>query len=262
MLANLFWPDYDQKHTQANLRRSLYGINRSLQVDVLIAGGKTIQAHDQIPIWQDVHEFQHQLASCQSHPHQDLETCDECLGHLERSVALYRGDFLAGLNLPDCPEFDEWQYLQRENYRTAFAQALCGLVKAYETRQEWEKALQHARHWVTLDRLNEAAQRILINLYARSGQRSAALRQYEALTRLLQEELGQPPEEQTTALYKRIQTGNFQAEIPEKPASPPVPRTQGNETLLKTKLFIPPIRVDRVPRPRLLELLMPAASER
>ena len=30
VLANLFWPEYDQKHTQANLRRSLYAINHSL----------------------------------------------------------------------------------------------------------------------------------------------------------------------------------------------------------------------------------------
>ena len=233
-----------------------------MQGDVLIAEGKTIQVNNQIPIWQDVHEFQRQIASCQSHLHQDLETCEDCLLHLERSVALYRGDFLTGLNLPDCPEFDEWQYLERENFRAAFAQALCGLVKAYETRQEWEKALQHARHWVTLDRLNEAAQRTLINLYARSGQRSAALHQYEALTHLLQEELGQPPEEETTALYKRIQAREVTGKNPPRSQRHhPSNHTQGNETLLKTKLFIPPIRVDRVPRPRLLELLN-AGSQR
>ena len=46
-----------------------------------------------------------------------------------------------------------------------------------------------------------------MQLYARTGQRSAALRQYQECERILAEELGVAPVAETTALYERIRTG-------------------------------------------------------
>ena len=43
-----------------------------------------------------------------------------------------------------------------------------------------------------------------MKLYAWSGQRTAALRQYRESVRLLDEELGVPPLEETTELYQAI----------------------------------------------------------
>jgi DNA-binding SARP family transcriptional activator len=45
-----------------------------------------------------------------------------------------------------------------------------------------------------------------MRLLARSGQRSAALRQYETCRHTLADELGVEPHEETTALYERIGT--------------------------------------------------------
>src|SRR6266545_4062733 len=53
----------------------------------------------------------------------------------------------------------------------------------------------------------EASHRQLMRLLAFSGQRSAALAQYATCRRVLDEELGVAPEEETTALYARIQRG-------------------------------------------------------
>jgi serine/threonine-protein kinase len=43
-----------------------------------------------------------------------------------------------------------------------------------------------------------------MQLYAGAGNRSAALRQYQSCLQLLEDELGVPPEAETTALYERI----------------------------------------------------------
>ena len=63
---------------------------------------------------------------------------------------------------------------------------------------------KHAQRWLSLDPLHEPAHRQLMRLYARTGQRSAALKQYLTCTRLLDEELGVEPLAETTALYQDI----------------------------------------------------------
>jgi predicted ATPase len=57
---------------------------------------------------------------------------------------------------------------------------------------------------VALDALHEPAHRLLMQLCARSGQRAAALRQYQSCEQALRQELGLPPEEATTLLGQAI----------------------------------------------------------
>ena len=112
------------------------------------------------------------------------------LGHLSAAVDLYREDFLAGFTLPDSPTFDEWQFFQRESLRQLYGQVLEQLVQAYRSQQAWAHAIAYARRWLTLDGLHEPAHRALMRLYAWAGQHSAALRQYQECTRILDAELG------------------------------------------------------------------------
>ena len=60
----------------------------------------------------------------------------------------------------------------------------------------------YARRWLRLDPLREEAHRQLMKLYAGTDQRPAALRQYQECVRILEEELGMPPSEETTAQYE------------------------------------------------------------
>ena len=54
-----------------------------------------------------------------------------------------------------------------------------------------------------------------MRLYALSGQRQQALRQYQALCEMLQTELDAEPSEQTTQLYEAIQAGRFSQLCPQ-----------------------------------------------
>ncbi len=92
------------------------------------------------------------------------------LDNLEKAIVLYRGCFLEGLNLRDSPEFDQWQYLQREGFLHDLTSSLEQLALAYAALGEWEKGIQRARYWVSVDHLNENAQRTFIELYAQAGQ--------------------------------------------------------------------------------------------
>ena len=54
------------------------------------------------------------------------------------------------------------------------------------------------------DRMHEPAQALLIRILTLSGQRSAAIRQYEEFAEALRGELGQEPENGTRELYNEI----------------------------------------------------------
>jgi ABC-type oligopeptide transport system substrate-binding subunit/DNA-binding SARP family transcriptional activator len=201
-LATLFWPDYDQAQARAALRRTL-SVLKQLLGEWLEIDRESVGLKPDAGVWLDVSRFSHLVANCP--PSADLD-CSACLAPLAEAAILYRDDFLAGFTLRDCPDFDEWQFFQNESLRRELAGALERLVTCHSARQEFEPAIAYARRWLSLDPLHEPAHRQLMQLYAWSNQRAAALRQYQECVRLLQEELGVTPSPETTALYEHIRS--------------------------------------------------------
>src|SRR5687768_6082070 len=74
--------------------------------------------------------------------------------------------------------------------------------------RDFESALMYARRWLALDPLHEPAHRTLMSLYAASGQRTEAVRQYHQCVELLDAELATLPEDETNQLYASIQSEN------------------------------------------------------
>lgn len=248
LLATMFWPEGNQQKALANFRRTLSSLNASLP-GWIEADRESVALKHIDRLWIDVEAFHQYLSQLQQHDHVEKEICDNCLAILEKAAGLYRGEFLEGLNLDDAPDFDEWQFFQRDSLRQELAAALQRLSAGYAERGQWEPAIACARRWVALDRLHEPAQRVLIDLYARAGQRTAALRQYEELTRLLKEELGQVPEQETQRLYEQIR-GREDAKQVKKSFE-----SLSAFPLLKTKLYIPAAPASRVMRSELINRL-------
>ncbi len=206
-LATLFWPELDQSRARAALRRTLSVLNIALAGDWLAADRETVELKRGPDLWLDVEQFQTLRAAGQAHDHPANELCADCLTALTEAAALYRADLLAGFTLPDSPEFDEWHFFEAEKLRRDLAGALERLVTGLAARADYHAALAYARRWQQLDPLHEPAHRWLMQLYASTGQRAAALRQYQECERILAEELGVAPSAETAALYERIRTG-------------------------------------------------------
>jgi DNA-binding SARP family transcriptional activator/pimeloyl-ACP methyl ester carboxylesterase len=203
-LATLFWPELDQQRGRAYLRRDLAALNTSLPGAWFSADRETVELNHEAGLWLDIEQFQGLLATCRKHDHAPKNVCPECIPLLTEAAALYTGDFLAGFTLRDSPEFDEWQFFQTESLRQELATVLARLVQGLNSQGKADAAIPYARRWVALDPLHEPAQRQLIQAYDQAGQPTAGLRQYEEYVKLLEEELGLPPEEETTTLYEAI----------------------------------------------------------
>jgi predicted ATPase/DNA-binding SARP family transcriptional activator len=216
-LAALLWPEFDQAHARATLRRTLSTLNKALGGDFLEISREYINLDYHTGIWVDVDEFHIFLAKCQSHNHGQGEVCPECIQPLHAAVELYRGDFLAGFSLRDSSNFDDWQFFQADSLRRDYTSALESLIHCHSINGNFELAIKYAQQWLALDRLNESAHRLLMQLFAWNGQQSAALHQYRECVQILDRELGVGPLETTTKLYQAIK----EHQIPPSPSSKP-----------------------------------------
>lgn len=201
-LAEMFWPGYGSSDARANLRRGLSDLNRSLPNDWIESNRQTIALRQPSALWVDVADFRQLAKQRDEEPN---------LHDLERAIALYQGDFLAGFSLPDSPEFEAWQREKADVLTKEAAGVLDLLATTYASQGDSERALAHTRRRLGLDPFDESAHRALMRLYARSGQRAAALRQYEACALLLSEEMQLDPQPETTALWREIQADRVSA---------------------------------------------------
>jgi predicted ATPase/DNA-binding SARP family transcriptional activator len=206
-LAALFWPEHDQSSARAGLRRVLSSLRKALGEGWLQVDRETVGLNRDADIWLDASELRNRLMESRTHRHPQEEACPACLSSLAEAAALYRDDFLAGFTLRDSPGFDDWQSFETEGLRNELARVLQQLATGHGAKGEFEPAIAHARRWVVLDPLHEPAHRSLMHLYASSGQRAAALRQYAECKRVLQEEVGALPEKATTLLCQAIREG-------------------------------------------------------
>jgi predicted ATPase/DNA-binding SARP family transcriptional activator len=218
-LAGLLWPEYDAERAYANLRRTLWALNKGLGKGWLDTEGDTVSLVRTPGLWLDLEVFDGLLAECRTHGHAQAEVCAGCLAPLAEAAALYRGDFLAGFTLRDSPAFDEWQFFEAEQLREALASALQRLAQGYAAEGNLTRAIDAARRWLALDPLREAAHRELMRLYAWDGRRTAALRQYEECARVLDEELGVPPEAETDQVHEAVQRNELPPPPVERPAA-------------------------------------------
>ena len=197
VLAALLWPEADDQKARGALRRTLSVLRSALGDRWLEAAGETIDL-DRTQVKVDVLDFRRALRE----------------GRLADAVAAYAGDFLAGFSLRDSPPFDEWQAAEAEALRATYGEALSGLAASAERSGDLAAAIGHAKKRLALDPLHEPAHRDLMRLYARSGDRSAALRQYREAARLLDQELGVAPAGETRALHDAIEAGTLRDDPP------------------------------------------------
>ena len=156
----------------AALRRTLSSLNKALDGAGLVLERDMVGLEDD-PLWIDVNQMYAELAATHEHGHAPHDVCAACAAPLATAVALYRDNFLAGFKLCDNLPFDDWQVAEAEHLRGDVAHVLQRLVRCHAQQQQWEQAIGYGRRWLTLDPVNEAAHRALMEVH---GGRVSALR--------------------------------------------------------------------------------------
>ncbi|MBE7556136.1 MAG: tetratricopeptide repeat protein [Anaerolineales bacterium] len=215
-LATLLWGDLPEATAKRNLTKALTNLRQLLDPYLLIERHSVVFNH-QLPAAIDAVVFQ---AAVEGSTLLEPDNPERDLAPLRQAVSLYRGDFLEGFYVKNALEFEEWALGQREYLRELMLQALQRLTEQSARLEDNPvAALEYCRRWLGLEPWQEAAHRQMMLLLARSGQRDAALAQYEICRQVLAEELSVEPMAETTALFERLKASG--APLPHNlPAAP------------------------------------------
>jgi DNA-binding SARP family transcriptional activator len=188
-LLALFWPELDQEHARAALRRSLYFLRAELGADVVTGRGDDEVGIPETALWCDATALDRAL---------DQGDADQALG-------LYRGPLLEGLYVAGASaEYQDWLDRERARLRERAAAAARSLMDQSEADGRLSDAAQWARRALELSPDDEGTLRRLLGLLDRIGDRSAAIRAYDQFVRRMAEEFEIEPSAETSALVEVI----------------------------------------------------------
>ncbi len=226
-LAGLLWPDTPERTARTNLRSALANLRQVIRdhqatPPFFISTRQTIQFNLHSDYELDVKLFLDGLSDVEDS--KGAQTNNQ-IATLKNAINLYRGEFLTGFYLRDAPLFEEWTFVNREALQRQALSGLHLLTSYYQELNNYDQALKHAQHQITLEPYQETAHQQVMWLLALNGQRNEALAHYKRFHNLLQDELSTKPLEQTQAMHARILSN----ELPELPKTTIILRREPRE---------------------------------
>src|SRR5829696_3881695 len=200
----LLWPDLDPEAALNNLHHALHVARRTLEPAApagstasryLHLRDERLTLYPEGPLWVDVEAFEEAAATAR---------------HALLEPAAYRAamDVYGGELLPE-DRYELWVEERGEELRGAYLSLLMELAGLYEKRKEFGEAIEALQRVVAEGPSQEEAHTGLMRLYALSGRRREALRQYERLREAHFRDFGTEPEAPATRLQEEIWAGTF-----------------------------------------------------
>lgn len=189
-VAGTLWLDTPEERASANLRSSLWRLNRP--------GPRLVEATT----------FQLRLApEVQVDARETAALAHRLLARPERSTedeAELAPDphLLTGELLPDW--YDDWVMLERERLRQLSLHALEALGERMLAAARLGEALEAALAAIAMEPLRESAHRLLIRIHLVEGNAAEAIREFELCCRLFREQLGLEPSPQLAQLVENL----------------------------------------------------------
>ena len=257
MLAGLLWPELPEKIARDNLRNALATLRRAIgdadtDPPYLVITREAVQFSAASDHTLDVVEITRRLDLAGRHRHRNPDTCRICAAWRREAADLYRGPLLAQFSLPDSAEFEYWLLNEREQLHRVVMDAFRRLAGYHLLRGDYDAARFFAGRQLAYEPWNEGAHRQAMLALARKGDRGAALRQYQACVRALDEELGVKPEAETALLFERIRDGALSWERAANPLAAPATPLIGRERDLLSlgrQLLDPDVRLITISGP-------------
>jgi len=192
-VVDLLWPDLSPDAAANNLHQTLYGARRAMRTPE--GSGELRLQHGLLSLqpdgglWVDVDAFESAASTAR-------RSDDPALYHV--ALGLYAGDLL-----PD-DLYDDWATWRREALHQTYLQLLLAVARRHEARGELKQAMESLRQALQSEPTLEESHVALMRLYAATGQRAQALRQYALLQEVLAAELDAEPDESSRQLFAAI----------------------------------------------------------
>ena len=218
-LAGLFWGEASTTQSRAYLRKALWQLQTTLAHppacglgSALLVTSEWVQVNPQADVWLDVAMFEQACAAIQGIA--GAQFGSHTAASLQQTVSLYQGVLLEGW-------YHDWCLYERERLHAMYLALLDKLMDYCEHHHDYESGLAYGTQSLRYDRAREQTHQRMMRLYAFSGDRTAARRQFEHCATALDAELGVQPMPCTLQLYAQIMANQLRSEA--LPTSHPAP---------------------------------------
>lgn len=209
-LASLLWSECSTEQSKKNLRQTLWRLRScdalpaEMKQTLLLAIDKDhIQLNPEIDFWVDTEVFEQIYREVKSQPNVD----DKLAQRLREAAELYRGGFLEGY-------WHDWCLFERERLQNMYLAMMDKLIEWSISQEHFEEGLDYGERILQLDPASERAHQQMMRLHHLSGNRTAALRQFERCVRQLKEELDVNPSASTLKILSQIRADGVDTTVP------------------------------------------------
>lgn len=203
-LCWLFWPDVAQTEAHRNLSHLLTHLRHALPLEeMLYCADDAILLQPQF-VWSDSANFL-RLVGIRQEP---LTISDA-----EKAVALYRGPFLDAFALDSSSEYEAWVTIQRAMLEKLYLSALLLLADNEIDNHHYPLAISYLQRSLNVDPFDETLHRRLMEIYVASGNRVAAVREFDNYSDYLRREMEMEPLPETQAIIRNLCSQNRQSEV-------------------------------------------------
>lgn len=197
-MISLLWPDSDDEAAKSNLRFNLWTIKKTIPQsddgeDFLISGKDFCRINEKYP-------FHCDKAMLDCFKASQAENIEELL----KLKDLFKGDFLEGLYLRNCNEFNEMILFERVVCQNKQVEILEKLISLYDEQEKYEEELQILNEVAAIEPYNEHFASQAVRIYSKLGNRTAAINYYKNFEIVLRRNLNTSPNNELKLLYKEL----------------------------------------------------------
>jgi DNA-binding SARP family transcriptional activator len=183
-VAGSLWLESSEERANANLRSALWRLHRNGR-RVVECLGQRLALDSKVVV--DLRESERLAQGVLSNGGDDLEIAPSAL----------TGELLPGW-------YDDWTLFERERFRQIRLRALDTLCERLTQVGRVDAALEAGLAAIAAEPLRESSHRAVIRAHLADGNVAEAMRQYRLCRRLLNDQLGLEPSDQTDGLFQSV----------------------------------------------------------
>ncbi len=196
-----FWSDVDEETVSKNFHPTISHLRKELnrgqvvKKDFLLYREGAYLLNAQYRYSFDTEEFERLLEEARE-AHRE-GSADKSAQRLAEAIKLYRGDFLEEF-------YYGWIEELQSYYRDLYTEALKELIAHHSELGDHELVIRYGQMLLARDPYQEEVHTRVMEAHVRSGNRAAAIEQFDGLRKMLRRELGVDPLPATIAKYEAL----------------------------------------------------------
>ena len=201
VLIDTFWPDDDPAIIEKNFHPTISHIRKALnsrqpfKQNFIVFRDGAYQLNPELTFLIDAEEFDRYFADAEvAKREKDNERLRESL---ESAHRCYRGEFMEGI-------YEDWADERRNFYSEQFGRVTSALAKLELTEKRLASAKKYAEETLSVDPYREDVHRLILKIYSAQGKPAAVKKHYEAMQRLLKNDLGVEPSVETRRVVAEL----------------------------------------------------------